>query len=618
MAGSDSGTPSAEALKERIRDLEAEAGVLRKSVADYEQKNQFFEMLIRSLPGIFYLFDEDFNLHKWNKNAEKVTGYTSEEILNTDIFTVIEGNDLRRLQESIQRAFDTGQGVAEADLLTRDGRRVPHFFTGVSARIGGTSYLIGMGTDISERRRSEDALRESEALYRIFAERMTEGLVLCQDSRIVFVNNTFVSMFEYSGPDDLLGRDVMSLVSKGFEIYFREMVEAIEKGVTRERFFQARSVTKSDREIWVEGRGNLIQWKGLPTVLFTARDITEAKQREISMREEAEHLRRENVSLRSSMRDRYRFGNILGKSPAMQEVYGLILDAAGTSANVVIYGESGTGKELVARAIHETSSASSRAFVTVNCAAIPENLLESEFFGHKKGAFTGAYADKQGYLDRANGGTLFLDEVGELSTTLQAKLLRAVEGGGYSPVGSNRAKTSDFRIVAATNKDLTDLVRKGMMREDFFYRIHIIPIHLPPLRNRKDDIPLFVEHFLRIYAGEREVPSIPGQMMESLVNYDWPGNVRELQNAIQRYVAVGRLDIPISAQAAMGAPGSGLDAGPGTRRQESSLKRDIENLERDSLKEALERCGGNKSKTAQALGISRKTLFRKLKRYGDL
>jgi PAS domain S-box-containing protein len=488
----------------------------------------------------------------------------------------------------------------------------------VTARIGDVSYLIGMGTDISERRQAEDALRESEALYRIFADRITEGLVLCQDSRIVFVNNTFVSMFEYPDADELLGRDVLSLVSKGFEVYFREMVKAIEKAVTHERFFQAKSVTRNDREIWVEGRGNLIQWKGLPTVLLTARDITESKQREISMQEEAEHLRRENVSLRSSMRDRYRFGNILGKSPAMQEVYGLILDAGATNANLVIYGESGTGKELVARAIHESSHLSSSPFVTVNCAAIPENLLESEFFGHKKGAFTGAYADKQGYLDLADGGTLFLDEVAELSTTLQAKLLRAVEGGGYLPVGGNKPKTSDFRIVAATNRDLKELARKGSMREDFFYRIHIIPIHLPPLRNRKDDIPLLVEHFLRVYAGEKEVPSIPGQVLEALVNYEWPGNVRELQNAIQRYVAVGRLDIPTLSGEGPDATGSGTDAVQVMSGQASSLKREIERLEKASLREALERHGGNKSKAAQALGISRKTLFRKLKRYGDI
>jgi len=602
---------------ERVRELEAETASLRNSLTDYEKENQFFEMLIRSLPGIFYLFDENYNLKKWNKNVERVTGYSSEEILHTDIFTVIHGSQLKQLRESIQRAFATGQGVAEADLLTREGRRIPHFFTGVSARIGGTSYLIGMGTDISERRQAEDALRESEALYRMFAERMTEGLVLCQESRIVFVNNTFVSMFEYPGPEGLLGRDVMSLVSRGFEVYFREMVEAIESGGTRERSFQVRSVTRNDREIWVEGRGNLIQWKGLPSVLLTARDITETKQREISMQEEAELLRRENVSLRSSMRDRYRFGNILGKSPAMQEVYGLILDAAATTANLVVYGESGTGKELVARAIHDNSGSSSGPFVTVNCAAIPENLLESEFFGHKKGAFTGAHADKEGYLDLANGGTLFLDEVAELSVTLQAKLLRAVEGGGYSPVGGNRTKTSDFRIVAATNRDLADLVRKGKIREDFFYRIHIIPIHLPPLRSRRDDIPLLVEHFLRVYGGDKEVPSIPGRVMESLVEYEWPGNVRELQNAIQRYVAVGRLEIPTSSTAAPATLGSGPAVQPGVDGKEGTLKSEIERLERVSLKEALERHGGNRSKTAQALGISRKTLFRKLKRYGE-
>jgi PAS domain S-box-containing protein len=605
----------------RVRELEARVAELDLAIREYQKENQFFEMLIQSLPGIFYLIDDRFNVYKWNKNVERVTGYTSEEIPTKDIFVLFEGESLRLARDAIQKAFATGHGVVEAELISREGKRIPHFFTGVTAKIGGVSYLIGMGTDISERKRAEDALRESEALYRIFAERMTEGVVLCQNSRIVFVNNTFVSMFEYPGPEELLGRDVMTLVSQGFEIYFREMVEGIEKGVDQERSFQARSVAKNGREIWVEGRGNLIQWKGLPTVLLMARDITEAKQRELSMQEEAEHLRRENVSLRSSMKDRYRFGNILGKSPAMQEVYSLILDAAATSANVVIYGESGTGKELVARAIHDMSSQSQKAFVTVNCAAIPENLLESEFFGHKKGAFTGAYADKRGYLDLANGGTLFLDEVGELSASLQAKLLRALEGGGYSPVGSHLTMTSDFRIIAATNRDLMDLVRRGAMREDFFYRIHIIPMHLPPLRSRKDDIPLLVEHFLATYSGDRPPPPIPGRLLEALLQYDWPGNVRELRNAIQRYVAVRRLDIPVAPAAPAASPtaaGPALDGAPQARAQKSALKRSIETLERASLKEALDRHGGNKSRAAESLGISRKTLFRKLKRYRDL
>jgi transcriptional regulator with PAS, ATPase and Fis domain len=369
----------------------------------------------------------------------------------------------------------------------------------------------------------------------------------------------------------------------------------------------------------VEGRGNLIQWQGNPTVLLTARDITETKQREISMQEEADHLRRENVTLRSSIKDRYRFGNIIGKSVAMQEVYELILDAAASSANVIIYGESGTGKELVARAIHTLSSRGANNFIPVNCAAIPENLLESEFFGHKKGAFTGAHSDKQGYLDLADGGTLFLDEVGELSINLQAKLLRAIEGGGYSPVGSSLSKASDFRIIAATNKDLLDVLKKGLMREDFFYRIHIIPITLPPLRNRKDDIPLLLEHFLRTYSQGDNVPTVSGQIIDALIRYDWPGNVRELQNVIQRYIAVKRIDfLPFTTPVP-----TDLEEGPQIDMADQA-KEDLDTggklaeIEEAAIKKALTRFRGNKTRTAEALGISRKTLTRKLKRIGTI
>ena len=194
--------------------------------------------------------------------------------------------------------------------------------------------------------------------------------------------------------------------------------------------------------------------------------------------------------LRSSQHNRDRFGNIIGKSPAIQRVYELILNAAATDANVILYGESGTGKELVAHAIHEMSSRKSGSFVPVNCGAIPETLMESEFFGHRKGAFTGAIIDKHGFLDLADGGTLFLDELGEIGQSMQVKLLRAIDGGGFTPIGGSQVKTPDLRIIAATNRDVAEQVRKGVIREDFFYRIHVIPIQLPALRERKEDIPL--------------------------------------------------------------------------------------------------------------------------------
>ena len=333
------------------------------------------------------------------------------------------------------------------------------------------------------------------------------------------------------------------------------------------------------------------------------------------MLKEAEYLRRENINLRSSIKDRYRLGDIIGKSPLMQNVYETILDAAGTNANVIIYGESGTGKELVASAIHKLSSRSKNAFVPVNCAAIPENLLESEFFGHKKGAFTGAHIDKHGYLDMADHGVLFLDEVGELSPNLQAKLLRAIEGGEYSPVGSHITKTSDFRIIAATKSNILEQLSDGLMREDFFFRIHIIPIYLPPLRHRKDDIPLLVEHFLKLYHHDNRDLSIPGQVMEALFNYDWPGNVRELRNVIHRYLAVRQLDFLATSVLRPVAFDKSSESQANVTKENFALNRKVKDIEKATIIEALDKYKWNKSKTAVALGITRKTLLRKIKRF---
>ena len=321
-------------------------------------------------------------------------------------------------------------------------------------------------------------------------------------------------------------------------------------------------------------------------------------------------LREENVRLKANIKERYRFGDIIGKSEPMQQVYELILQAAATDVNVILYGETGTGKELVSKAIHEASDRKEQIFFPVNLGAIPVNLIESEFFGHKKGAFTGATLDKLGYLDLAEQGTLFLDELGEIDLNTQAKLLRALEGGGFTPVGGTAVKQSDVRIIAATNRDLREQVREGLVREDFFYRVHVLPISLPSLRERKEDIPLLVDHFLKRYEYQEKGPPITGHVLEAMMAYDWPGNVRELQNTLHRYVTLKRLDFlgtPLSAPEVKFEP---------IRPKEGLLRDAVGHFEREYILEQLERNHWNRSKVASKLGIDRKTLFKKMRSYG--
>ena len=341
-------------------------------------------------------------------------------------------------------------------------------------------------------------------------------------------------------------------------------------------------------------------------------DITARKLREMELLEREENLRRENLRLKTSMKDRYRFGEIVGKSQCMQEVYENILKASATDANTIIYGESGTGKELVAKAIHSHSERKHKKMVTVNCGAIPENLLESEFFGYKKGAFTGADKDKAGFLEIADQGTLFLDEIGEINLNVQVKLLRAIEGAGYNPVGSTKPLRPDVRIISATNRDIKELIRKKAIREDFFYRIHIIPIYMPPLRERKEDIPLLAEHFLKTHDPGKH-HAITAKIMDVLINYEWPGNVRELENTIHRFITLNRLDL------------IGVDPAEFDRQDEITTAFSLEHqnlpavLEQVEKKMILDRLIKNKwsrDKRAKDLGVNRKALYRKIKLYG--
>jgi DNA-binding NtrC family response regulator len=340
---------------------------------------------------------------------------------------------------------------------------------------------------------------------------------------------------------------------------------------------------------------------------------------------EQKALRAELIHLRQQVEQRYGFSNLIGTTPAMLSLYEDVAAVADTSATVLLQGPTGTGKELLAHAIHYRSRRSQGPFVRVNCAAIPETLLESELFGHEKGAFSGAIRQHQGKFEQADGGTLLLDEIGEIDLFMQVKLLRILENGEFQRVGGAQTNKVDVRVVAATNKDLKTEVQAGRFRQDLFYRLNVVTLKIPALKERKADIPLLVDHFARIYAAKnnRPPPRVSPRAVERLMTYDWPGNVRQLEHTIERAVILSRdgdlLDIRLPDEAdtpRLDAPNSeegprDLLPPPGTSLQDA-----LEQYEREVLIAALKEAGGVQAKAARRLGLSRSNLNYRIHRLG--
>ncbi len=334
--------------------------------------------------------------------------------------------------------------------------------------------------------------------------------------------------------------------------------------------------------------------------------------------EEREQLRRENQLLRKEVAKEYSFENIVSKNEKMQKIFDVIRKIAQYKSTVLITGESGTGKELVARALHYNSGRSQSPFLPVNCGAIPENLLESELFGHAKGAFTDAIRTKKGLFEEADGGTLFLDEIGELPAQLQVKLLRVLQEGEVRRVGESKSMKVDVRIVAATVKDLAKEVNESRFREDLFYRLNVLPIHIPPLRERKEDIPLLIHHFIKKYNQimNKNVAGMDHRALEALMNYQWYGNVRELENTIERAIVLTDKDdleienLPIEVQNFKEE--LQLEALPD---EEYSIKKASKALEINLIKKALKKTKGNHTHAARLLEISHRALLYKIKEY---
>ena len=338
---------------------------------------------------------------------------------------------------------------------------------------------------------------------------------------------------------------------------------------------------------------------------------------------ETRRLRQENLLLKRALKSRHEFSSILGQSDAMQQVFATIQTIAGTNSTVLVSGESGTGKELVARAVHFNSLRRDRPFVALNCGAVPETLLESELFGHMRGAFTGAQANKKGLVEAAEGGTIFLDEIGEMAPSMQVKLLRVLQDRRYRRLGGTEEVQADVRVIAATNQDLPKMVAEGRFREDLFYRLNVLTIQLPSLRDRFEDIPLLAEHFLHEFATQMRKPvrSISAEAMRLLQEHAWPGNVRELQNAMERAVALEQTEavLPDSLPDAVRrgtAAGAEISGGPLPELGEGfDLEARGEEFYRHYLALALRRAGGVQVKAAELLGMSFRSFRYYAKKY---
>ena len=473
-------------------------------------------------------------------------------------------------------------------------------------RAGGADYitkpfqfeevLARVGAHFTLRRLQKELAFEKERLQGL-SNASFEGILLHDQGRILDANQTLEQLTGYSR-QELLERNLADLLPPEWRGRAEELTDP--------RTPSAHEIDGQRKDgglIALEMQSRLIRCWGRSICVSALRDISWRKELE----GQARRLESENVILKASLSDRDHLGELVGRGPVMQKVYERLLKAALSDAPVVIYGETGSGKELAARTIWQLSEKFTDAFVPVNCAALQETLFESQFFGHRKGAFTGAIRDQPGYLDQARGGVLFLDEISELPPPIQAKLLRVLNNGEYTPVGDTVPRYADVRIIAATNQPLRSLTASGRFRQDLFYRLHVIGLDMPPLRQHKEDLPLLVAHFMRqMSPGGDGRRMLPEKILARFRQYDWPGNVRELTNEVRRYMAMDEIELQVLV-----SPG----AATGPLAEGHTLHEQMAAFERQTIAEVLASVSGNRNKASELLKIPLPTLYRKIQKY---
>jgi PAS domain S-box-containing protein len=473
------------------------------------------------------------------------------------------------------------------------------------------THLVSRVRNLAEKLQNrERGLKEAEEKFRGIVEAAPDAIVLAnRDGRIVMTNPEAGRMFGYT-PQELIGQPVEILVPDRFRRGHVDYRSAyLKRPVARSmgKGLELTAVRKDGSEFPVDIMLGPVKGQQDPTVLAVIRNLSQRKKDD----EALQRSEREKRYLEEELVTAHQFNEIIGESSGLKRVLKQAEDVATTDANVLILGETGTGKELIARAIHELSPRRDHAFVKLNCSAIPAGLLESELFGHEKGAFTGAIAQKIGRLELAQQGTFFLDEVGDLPLELQPKILRALQEKEFERVGGTRTISINVRLVAATNRDLAKMVNEGQFRSDLYYRLRVFPVTIPPLRERPDDIPLLVHHFLSSHSNRmgRHIETIPTETMQALVKWRWPGNVRELENFMERSVILTQgsvLRAPLAELVAVEEPAE-------------STGSNLEAAEREHILRVLRECKGmigGANGAAERLGLKRTTLNSKMKKLG--
>jgi formate hydrogenlyase transcriptional activator len=548
----------------------------------------------------------------WNRGAEEKYGWRREEALGNVTHSFLQTKFPNSLEELEAALRDKHYWEGELVHSTKEGRRI----TVASRQVlqcdqqGNPIAIFEINNDITERKRVEDALERNEAHLRALFEFSPDAIVVSdREGKIVSINSQMERFFGYKR-EELLGQSIDILVPERFRRNHpahRSDYSANPRSRPMGAGLELYGRRKDGKEFPIDIMLAPVETPEGRVTLSTIRDISERKQAEEKIKRSEQEKRYLEEELSSS------FDEIVGQNASLRDVLKQVETVAPMDATVLILGETGTGKELIARAIHRLSRRRDRTFVKLNCAAIPSGLLESELFGHERGAFTGAIAQKIGRLELAHRGTLFLDEVGDIPLELQPKLLRALQEKEFERLGSTRTMSVDIRLVAATNRDLERMVAGGEFRRDLYYRLKVFPIRIPPLRDRKDDIPLLVRYFVDMHARrmDRQIKSIPPEAMDALTRWHWPGNVRELENFIERAVILSPgsvLRAPLAELEDSSEPDS--DETPGES---------LENTERDHILRVLRETKGMISGpggAAERLGLKRTTLNSKMKKLG--